>query len=168
MVGMKSALERKRAAGLRQAAAILVCTAVVAVCGACVSSVSAGRAANASKVTVGALPGAEHPSPPTSVCGQIVSGAPEGVSVVDASSSNATVTKGAVGVPVFLKVAADCAHGAVVSVDPAAGIVSRNVPAADGKAALVVLDPLRDHFAVQVLHHDGTRATVQVEVGRRT
>lgn len=164
MVGMKSALERKRAAGLRQAAAMLVCTAVVAVCGACASSASAGRAANAPKVTVGALPGAEHPSPPTSVCGQIVSSAPEGVSVVDASSSNATVTKGAVGVPVFLKVAADCMHGAVVSLDPSAASVTRTVPAADGKPALVVLDPLSDHFAVQVLHHDGTRATVQVDL----
>lgn len=64
--------------------------------------------------------------------------------------------------PVYLRVAADCVHGAVVSVDPSAASVTRTVPAADGKPALVVLDPLTDHFAVQVLHHDGTRVTVHV------
>lgn len=102
---------------------------------------------------------------PTVVCGQVISTAPEGVVVHDASSADVTIGTGSVGAYVYVRVAAGCEHGAAVTVDPsAAASVVRTATAADGKPAAVVLNPLRTEFDVHLLRADGSRSTVHVRL----
>lgn len=108
-------------------------------------------------------------APPTVVCGTTVNATPAGAGLVDATRHHQVITVPSVRGLLFIKVSDDCAHGALVTWNPAqAATLVKEAPARDGlAAAAVVVRPATPVFAVTARRTGPVVAYVAVHLTSR-